>query len=184
MKKESGITLLNIITALAIMAVGLAITAPNVVQMVAKNRFEAQANDFIISLNLTRSEAIKRNINVTMCPSTNGSSCAAAGNWNRGWIILDANNVLLKVYPKPAGSISILADVNADFGTDIIYQPDGRTTRQGNLVLCYIDTSNALNLVSGRTISVSATGRPNLAKNADHIGTLTTIFTDCDGSTP
>lgn len=181
MKKEAGVTLLNILTALAITAVGLTLATPNIVQMVEKIRFETQADNFVMSLNLARSEAIKRGINVTMCPSTDGATCAAAGNWNRGWIIQDANGVLLQFYPKLAGSTSIVADVAADYGTAITYQPNGLTSKVGGgaLVLCYKDSSNTLNLTSGRTISISPTGRPNLEKNADHVGTITTTFVGC-----
>lgn len=182
MKREAGMTLLNIMTAMAIMAIGLALTGPNISQMMAKNRFEIQANDFLISLSLARSEAIKRNINVTLCPSTNGTSCAAKGNWNRGWIISDANGTLLKVYPKAAGTISIVGASGTDYETSITFTPSGRPLSQGDLVLCYKDSSGILSLVTGRTVSVSPTGRPEMEKNADHVGTITTTFTSCNGT--
>jgi type IV fimbrial biogenesis protein FimT len=33
--------------------------------------------------------AIKRNVPVTLCPSTDGAACDDSGDWEVGWIVLD-----------------------------------------------------------------------------------------------
>ena len=57
------------------------------------------------TLNLARSEAIKRNTGITICRSSNGTSCT--GNWQDGWIVfvdsnfdgaVDANTDPLRVH--------------------------------------------------------------------------------------
>ena len=47
-----------------------------------------EVNQFIQAVYLARSEAIKRNGVVSLCPSTDGEQCCPAGTpWHRGWIV-------------------------------------------------------------------------------------------------
>lgn len=67
------------------------------------SRLTAQANDLLASAQIARSEAIKRNVNVTLCVSTDGVACAGNGGWEKGWIIrTDDGNVLQRQEAFPA----------------------------------------------------------------------------------
>ena len=71
----------------------------------------SEVNLFLQAIYLARSEAIKRNGVVSLCPSLDGASCAAGGTaWHRGWIVFvnldrdspavrDAGEDLLQAYP-------------------------------------------------------------------------------------
>ena len=63
------------------------------------SRLSAIANDLHASVQIARSEAIKSNTTVTLCTSTNGSSCAGSGDWEQGWIVLDVNDNVLDSHP-------------------------------------------------------------------------------------
>ena len=46
-----------------------------------------EVNQFVQAIYLARGEAIKRNGVVSLCPSVDGSRCAAAGSrWQTGWL--------------------------------------------------------------------------------------------------
>ena len=56
-------------------------------------RLRNEADAFLTSVLLTRSEAVKRNARAVMCKSDKGKSCAKSGGWDEGWIVFhDANN--------------------------------------------------------------------------------------------
>ena len=44
------------------------------------------------SLRLARSEALKRGMEVTVCPSTDGKICQTSPDWTKGWLVFADNN--------------------------------------------------------------------------------------------
>lgn len=88
-----GFTLIELLVAVAILAVLAALAAPSFNEAILSNRLASYANSFVASVQLARSEAIKRNATVVMCRSADGASCATSGTWQQGWILWrDANN--------------------------------------------------------------------------------------------
>ncbi|PTN34931.1 hypothetical protein C6366_12445 [Desulfonatronum sp. SC1] len=70
--------------AIAAILTGIAIPAFDV--FIGNTRTSTVANEFVSALNLARSEAIKRGVEVYVCRSENGSSCAQVGTGGRdGW---------------------------------------------------------------------------------------------------
>lgn len=90
MKQEHGVTLIELMVTLTIAVVLLTIAVPSFVTFMKSNNLSSQANDLIASINYARSEAIKRGVSVTMCPSSNGTSCL--GTWSNGWLIFVDND--------------------------------------------------------------------------------------------
>ncbi len=69
----------------------------------------SEVNQFVQAVYLARSEAIKRNGVVSLCPSRNGTTCTPSAQWTTGWLIFvnldrdspaarDADEPLLRVY--------------------------------------------------------------------------------------
>ncbi|MCB1748873.1 MAG: GspH/FimT family pseudopilin [Gammaproteobacteria bacterium] len=86
MNAHRGFTIIELMTVVAVMALLVTIGLPNFQTMVANNRVTSQVNLFSSSLQLARSEAVKSNTRVVVCPSTTGTSCTADVDWNVGWI--------------------------------------------------------------------------------------------------
>ncbi len=80
-----GFTLIELMVTLAVAAIMLTIAVPSFQEFIGSNRLTSEANGFLTSLNLARSEAIKGNVRVTLCVSSNGTSCAASGGWELGY---------------------------------------------------------------------------------------------------
>ncbi|NNM63570.1 MAG: type IV fimbrial biogenesis protein FimT [Burkholderiales bacterium] len=84
---QTGITLVELLVAVALLAVSLAVAAPAYRVMIDTNRLSAGVNAFSGSLQLARSEAVRRGQRVTLCVSDDGKNCSTTGGWHRGWIV-------------------------------------------------------------------------------------------------
>ena len=96
MRKVNGFTLMELMIVIAIIAIAAGMTV-GLGDVVKKGRLTSQINTMISSINLARSEAIKRNRTVTICSSVTGAICSASLNWQTGWIIfvdLDGDGTL------------------------------------------------------------------------------------------
>lgn len=100
MNRTTGFTLIELIVTMALAAIILTIGVPSFRDALQNNRRTTQINEIISTFNIARSEAIKRGVQVTLCKSTNGTSCnttacdAGTGSncWEQGWVIFSDTN--------------------------------------------------------------------------------------------
>lgn len=86
---KKGFTLVELLLAVAVAAVLIGIGVPSFTQSIRNSRLTTSANEFLTALNMARSEAVKRGVQVTM--RRKGST---AGRWDDGWDVFvdsDAN---------------------------------------------------------------------------------------------
>lgn len=86
---QQGLTLLELLVALAIAAILMGLAVPSMKTMLSSSEMSSTNNEFVYSLQSARSEAIKRAIPVGVCSSTNPMAEAAtcAGTFSDGWIV-------------------------------------------------------------------------------------------------
>ena len=142
----SGFTLIELMVTVAVLAILTAIALPNYQAFVLNSRMTAQANDFLASLQLARSEAVKRNAPISMN--------AIGGDWANGWQITDAGGNVLRVHPALEGASSLGGDA-----TTITFQSNGQAGAT-TFNLCNPDTS----IAPGRDITVEVSGRASVIK--------------------
>jgi type IV fimbrial biogenesis protein FimT len=94
----------------------------------------------VSALNIARSESVKRGIPVSVCSSTNGTTCAGSTTWNTGWIVFTDN-------VGPAGQLNA--------GDELIQVWSGL---QGGLQLNSTGTAPA---VARNFVQYTSTGMPN-----------------------
>jgi type IV fimbrial biogenesis protein FimT len=166
-----GITLIELLVTLAIIAILIALVTPSFETVIHKNRIAATANLLNSSLQLARSEAITRGLRVTICKSASVDQaqpvCSQAANWQDGWLAfanqghdctVDAGDELLKVFQPASDQVTITA--TSSFDSCLSYLPDGTSEgtsfTNGSFSMC-------LNAgAGGRTLIISNTGRIRL----------------------
>lgn len=91
---KKGFTLVELMISLVATAILLALATPSFTTFIKNKRITTQTNEFVASLTLARSEALKRvpqlaapQARVAVCSSANGTSCAGSGGWTQGWIV-------------------------------------------------------------------------------------------------
>lgn len=87
-KYMRGFTLIELMLVLAISAILVALAAPSFNDTIEKSRVEAVQNDLMRDIAFARQQALSRNSLVSICRSADGASCAGAGDWNQGWIVV------------------------------------------------------------------------------------------------
>lgn len=176
MKVDNGFSLVELMVTLVVATVVLTIAVPSFISMVQNNRMTAYVNDFITTLNVARSEAIKRGIRVTVCKSNNGTGCTTNGHWEQGWLsFVDANNnatvdngeTLLQVHEALRGkNTTLIGNSNVDdyisFAATGFSQQTSGALQPGTLILCDDRGfgKNAKGIVlntTGRVMAVPAT---------------------------
>jgi type IV fimbrial biogenesis protein FimT len=95
MRAQHGFTLVELMVAIAVMAIVVGFAIPGFQSMVNSNRLASSANELIASLQTARIEAIRRNRRVVLCTSANpnaGAAARCASSGIEGWIVfVDAN---------------------------------------------------------------------------------------------
>lgn len=93
MHDESGLTLTELLVALAVMAMLAVVAMPRLGALVQGNRLEAMAGDAMSDVDFAISEATRRGQTVTVCPADRtGVTCDAGGSWKDDWMVfVDVN---------------------------------------------------------------------------------------------
>ena len=122
MHKQRGFNLMELFITLSLAAVIVGIGAPNFEQFRANNRLTGVANDYIGAILSARTEALKRQLPVALCPSDNPDSPDAecSDGTFTGWItFVDENNDCLRddaseelLRAQPTVDDAILPDSN------------------------------------------------------------------------
>jgi len=115
-----GFTLLELMTAITVMAVLLGIGVPAFQEMMNTNRLAAMTNEMVTALSVARNEAGKRGVAVTVCAATAAlDACSGSASWDAGWIVytddtgtpgtVDADDTVLQAYPKSSAGFPVTA---------------------------------------------------------------------------
>jgi type IV fimbrial biogenesis protein FimT len=92
MGRTHGFTLTEVAVTMSIVAILLAIGIPSFKYVTVSNRISTEVNGLLGDMQYARSLAIKEGLPVTVCSSTNGTSCNGGAAWQGGWIVfLDSN---------------------------------------------------------------------------------------------
>lgn len=104
MRRESGFSIVELVVTLAVAAILLAIATPSLGAFFRTNRLAASTNDVVLSLQLARAEAARRGRAVSLCRSSDGSTCTAGAAWAGGWIVFQDANAAGTPAPTSADS--------------------------------------------------------------------------------
>jgi type IV fimbrial biogenesis protein FimT len=90
--KQRGMTVIELALAIAIAAIATAFAARMASAAINAGRTSNSVASLYASLTRARSFAATGGIDVVLCPSSNGTSCAPGYHWESGWIAFAATH--------------------------------------------------------------------------------------------
>jgi type IV fimbrial biogenesis protein FimT len=189
MKKYNGFTLIELLITLVIVSILLTVGVPTIKTYMQSGQLIASTNELLSAFHLARSESVKSNARVTICTSTNGTSCSDSESWREGWIVFidrDGNaagtgtactaagaaggDCLLRVHGAfPDKLLSVSGESNNTAITEFTFSARGLPTvggisRSGTFSICSFDASD--NVIGSRAVVLSLSGRVRISDNA------------------
>jgi type IV fimbrial biogenesis protein FimT len=163
--RQSGFTLIELMVAIAVIAVMMGIALPSFQQSLRSNRVATSANEMLASLSLARTEAIRGLGRAGVCPSADGTTCAANTDWSGGWIVWREDRVgggLVKStvrYVQAKGKMVISGPGDTD---GITFNTQGRAEAGART----LDLSPEGVETPARCVLVGATGQTRITQGA------------------
>lgn len=136
MRRNAGFTLIELLVVVALVGILTTLALPGVRALLQKRSVASAADQLISDFRFARSEALKRSTTVTICRSTNGTSCVGtSGSWSAGWIVfidfdgngtVDTGDTIIRVQDSipTVGSIQHPTNPSSDRHT-FRYGPNG-----------------------------------------------------------
>jgi len=159
MKSCRAFTLLELMITLAVAAILVTVAVPGLRQFIQNSRVTAQANELVTAINVARSEAAKRGVEVELCASENQADCTNSNGWADGWIVREAGGgAPLRVWGEvPDLQINVVTG-----GQDIVFGPMGEADGALELTL----RADGCTGDNQRRIDVTISGRPSVVREA------------------
>jgi type IV fimbrial biogenesis protein FimT len=162
MRRPAGVTLIELVIALAVLGILVTLATPAFSNLVANSSRTTAVNDLFHALFLARSEAIKRGRIVSLCPSSDGQTCSRQRDWTSGWMVFvnehpeepaarQENEPVLNVYQGWSGGQITSNRLSYSF------RPFIQGVVNGTIVFCDDRGSE-----HARAIIISHTGRPRI----------------------
>ena len=183
-RKNRGFTLIELLVTVALTIIVVGIGVPSLLRMIHTSSLISITNELVADLQFTRSEAIKRNVPVTICRSNAAyNACAAGTEWEGGWIVfvdnigssnavVDNGEAIIRTHKGPPSDTMTIEITDAsNFSNHLIFQGDGAPlsntgmSPKGKYRLC--------DGLVGRGVKVNRSGR---------INALASELTDCTAS--
>ncbi|HSP57353.1 MAG TPA: GspH/FimT family pseudopilin, partial [Halomonas sp.] len=121
--RERGLTLVELIVTIAVLALMLTWAVPSYQQFMARNEVAAEVMRLKTALALARNTAITRRKTITVCPSPDGISCTN-DDWTAPLVVVDGD--------ASGGSLAgdkILRQLGDSSVVSVTYRADNRPVR-------------------------------------------------------
>jgi type IV fimbrial biogenesis protein FimT len=167
-KQQKGVTLIELMITVSIVAIILAFVGPSIQSILIKNRIVAEINEISSLIQYARHHAIDEQAQVVVCPSADYSECSE--DWNDPKIVFiddDDNNI------RGAGEellVSIAATSETTLMTNttdtIKFSGTGEANQSTEILLCHKDGEAKY----ARSLSVTLQGRVKMSTDSDKNG--------------
>ncbi len=175
--RSGGLTLIELMITVAMLAILLSLAAPSFARMMASNRMATQTNEFTAALNLARMEAVRRGQSVAIWADVDGI------NFESGWTVftdadgdgaleagdtkvresggaLGGNTTITRVTRGGAAPNWTYSDSTAADKRYVVFNSRGANTATAAAFFRICDSRDAT--VRGRIVQVSTVGKISL----------------------
>jgi len=158
-KRMSGFTLIELVIAMAVVAIGLSLTIPAMRDFTDTNRQAEQINKLVRDITTAKSEAITGG--ETFCVTSGPIGGPATPVWDGGWILHNATTPLTPI--RSAVTVALPGQVLSSAGgsTSVCFRADGSIATAFTVEQCKACVF-ADNLPNEKQIAVGVTGRITL----------------------
>ncbi|MDP2694656.1 MAG: GspH/FimT family pseudopilin [Gallionella sp.] len=147
----SGFTLVEFMVVVAVLGILASIALPSFQSLTQSQRVKNASFELFSSLGLARSEAIKRNGNVTLTPTD-------AADWGKGWTIASTTGTIETI--KSQGALKGVFITATGTPASVVYARTGRATVSASF---QIDVP-AATTANVRCIRIELSGMPRTSK--------------------
>lgn len=178
MFKFRGFTLVEVMVAIAIVAILVKLAAPSFKDMIQSNNMASAVNSFMADMRFARSEATRRGGSVVMCRSSNPEAstptCGSGSTvgWESGWIIFhdldnslnfNGSEPLLRVQ-GPVTAINTISEAGA--ATKFEFTATGRLKLSAATSILF-GSNPQFSVAARRTVCVDVGGRARINGDGD-----------------
>jgi len=158
--RQQGVTALELIVAMAIVAILLATGVPAIKDYSWNLRMRSAIDMLHTDMMLARGRAISHNIQTIVCPAVSSTECSGLSRWQDGWIVFtDINGDRQRQDGEPllkhAGAVEFLDITSSRSRTSLRFYANG-SAPGSNISILFCDQRGAAH--AGRII-VSNSGR-------------------------
>jgi len=173
MKKSLGYSLIELMSMLAVVSILVTVGLPLMNVFFESNRMISNTNDLVAGLNIARSEAIKQQMRVTLCQSSNTTACTGTNQWEDGWIVfqdpngnatVDAGERLLRLN---AGADGNQVTIRSNDANNLIASSVTFTSRGLPKALNGGSQSGTFRICDNRGLKVNADGATTVARGVN-----------------
>ena len=162
-----GLTLIELVTTLAVAGISLAILVPSWAGLSNRSQISSTANQLLTHLRYARNEAVNRYMHISLCPSDDGATCSRdPGGWQRGYIVFvdkdgDRNRTGSETILRIQGAQRPPLRLHSTAGRPAIrFRPDGAAWSTNTTFSICLGDDSGMN----RAIVLYGTGRARVDK--------------------